>query len=418
MNQTPPWKLLSNRNFMLAWWAGLVSWLGNYTLFIALPIYVYGETDSTLATGFSVMANALPTIVVGQVAGVFVDRWSYKRTMVIINLLLGGVTLLFLGVLSVPWWLVIPVAFVRSSIGQFLGPAENALLPTLVSAERLAAANSLNALNNNLARLVGPAAGGLIIASMGFSGVVIVNALTYLLAALLILAVSAPKLSREPSSEMNPYRRLVGEWLTGLHAVRSNRLLRLSFVAGALVGLGEGFISTLMAPWVKVMLGGEGLELGYLMSAQAVGSITAGILLTGFADRIPTAYLLGWGGLLSGLLLVPLLNYPLVYPVLWPGLILTAVAGFPFAMWGTAQMTLLQSQTEPQVRGRVFSAYFALFGLAQLIGMLASGLLGDILGIMIINIDAVMYLLAGVIVLTYTTRHLSSQASESTHISG
>jgi MFS family permease len=410
MNRTPLWKLLSNRNFMLAWWAGLVSWLGNYTLFIALPVYVYGETNSTLATGLSMMANTLPTIVVGQVAGVFVDRWSYKHTMAIANLLLVGVALLFLGALSAPWWLVIPIAFVRSSIGQFLGSAENALLPTLVSAERLTAANSLNALNHNLARLVGPAAGGLIIASMGFLGVVIVNALTYLLAALLILGVSAPKLGREPA-ETNPYRCLVGEWLMGLRAVRSNRLLRLSFVAGALVGVGEGFVSTLIAPWVKVMLGGEGLELGYLMSAQAVGGITAGILLTGFADRIPTAYLLGWGGLLSGLLLVPLLNYPLVYPVLWPGLILTAVAGFPFAMWGTAQMTLLQSQAEPQVRGRVFSAYFALFGLAQLIGMLASGLLGDVLGIMIINIDAVMYLLAGVTVLAYTTRHLSSLGS-------
>ena len=74
---------------MLVWWAGLVSWTGNYTLFVALPVYVYHETNSTLATALSVMANALPAILVGQVAGVLVDRWNYRRTMLVANLLLG-----------------------------------------------------------------------------------------------------------------------------------------------------------------------------------------------------------------------------------------------------------------------------------------------------------------------------------------
>jgi len=145
MTERPLAHLLRNRNFMLMWWAGLVSWIGNYMLFIALPVYVYNETGSTLTTSLSVMAGALPMIVVGQLAGVLVDRWDYRRTLV-------GVTLLFLTVLSAPWWLVIPIAFLQSSVGQFIGPAENALLPTLVDEARLGAANSLNALNNNLAR--------------------------------------------------------------------------------------------------------------------------------------------------------------------------------------------------------------------------------------------------------------------------
>ncbi len=192
MNRHPLGFLLRNGNFMLMWWAGLVSWVGNYMLFIALPVYVYNETGSTLATSFSVMANALPMIIVGQLAGVLVDRWDYRRTLVAANAALVGVTLLFLSVLSAPWWLVIPIAFLQSSVGQFIGPAENALLPTLVDETRLGAANSLNALNNNLARLIGPALGGLLIASVGLGGVVLANALTYLLAALLVLGVRAP----------------------------------------------------------------------------------------------------------------------------------------------------------------------------------------------------------------------------------
>lgn len=404
MNRQPLVDLLRNRNFMLMWWAGLVSWVGNYMLFIALPVYVYGETGSTLATSFSVMAGALPMIIVGQVAGVLVDRLDYRRTLLVANTALVGVTLLFLLVLNAPWWLVIPIAFLQSSVGQFIGPAENALLPTLVDASRLGAANSLNALNNNLARLVGPALGGLLVALGGLGSVVLANAATYLLAALLVLAVRAPQRVMAQAASTNVLRRLVDEWRTGLGAVRENRTLILSFLVVAITGLGEGTISTLMAPSVAVMLGGGGLELGLIMSVQAVGGIIGGILLTSFADRVPAVRLLGWGALAGGVFNAVIFNYPLVYPALWPSLVLIAIGGLPFAMFGAAQMTLLQAEAEPQVRGRVFSAYFAVFGAAQLIGMLASGWLGELVGVMLINTQTVGYLLAGTVVLSVTAR--------------
>jgi len=69
-------------------------------------------------------------------------------------------------------------------------------------------------------------------------------------------------------------------------------------------------------------------------------------------------------------------------------------------------MTLLQTEAEPQLRGRVFSAYFAVFGAAQLAGMLASGWLGEVIGVMLINTQTVGYLLAGVIVLSVSARKL------------
>lgn len=417
MTVRPLWQLLDNRDFMLVWWAGLVSWTGNYTLFVALPVYVYHETNSALATAFSVMANALPAILVGQVAGVLIDRWNYKRTMLIANLILALVTLLFLTVLRAPWWLVVPVAFVQSSVGQFLGPAENALLPTLVSRERLGAANSLNTLNNNLARLIGPVVGGLLVAGVGFAGVVVVDALSYLVAALLIVAVKESKAyKRSLPKEIalkHPYRRLLAEWREGLMAVQSNRLLGFSFLAAALVGFGEGFISTLMAPFVEVMLGGGGPELGYIFAAQALGGILASLLLTGFADRITPIRLLAWGGLLSGLVLVPIFNYPLFYPALWPALALTALAGLPFAAWSTAQMTLLQAESMPEQRGRVFASYFAVFNFSQLLGMAVSGLLGDTFGVLVINVDAVTYLLAGVVVFVAAKVFRQAEKSDS-----
>ncbi len=242
------------------------------------------------------------------------------------------------------------------------------------------------------------------LASVGFSGVVIADALTYLLAALLVLGVRAPQIVREQAAVRGLFRRLLSEWQAGLKAVRQNRTLVLSFSVAAVTGLGEGTISTLMAPFIKVMLGGGGLELGLIMSAQAVGGIVGGLLLTGFADRFPMLELLGWGALLGGVMDGLLLNYPILYPVLWPALVLVAVAGLPFAMFAAALMTILQTEAEPDMRGRVFSTYIAVFGAAQLVGMLGSGVLGDRLGVMLINTQTVGYLLAGMIVLFVSVR--------------
>lgn len=393
--------LWRDANFARVWWAGLISWIGNGALFIALPVQVYGQTRSTLATALVVIAAALPTVLVGQVAGVLVDRLEYRRVLVLTNLALTPVTLGFLALTRAPWWEFALIAFVQSSVGQFLGPAEHALLPTLVPAARLGEANSLGALNTNLARLLGPALGGLLLSAAGFGGVIVLDALSYLAAALLLLGVRAPG---RVLGEAAPAAGLVREWRAGLSVVRASAPLRLVFLSVALVGFGEGFISALMAPFVRTMLHGGGRELGFLMSVQALGGLVGAWLLTRVADRAAPLRLLGWSALSSGALLVPIFNSALVYPALWPALVLTGVAGLPFAAFGTAQLLSLQLESPPERRGRVFSACFGLFGLAQLLGMGASGVLGDRLGVLVINVDAVMYLLAGGLVLLATRR--------------
>ena len=401
---------------MLVWWAGLTSMLGNYMLFVALPVYIFDKTGSTLSTAFSVMGGGFATIIIGQVAGVLVDRWHYKRTLVVANFILVFITLAFLLTTSLPWWVVLPVAFLQSAAGQFLGPAETALLPTLIDDEHLAAANSLNALNNNLARLAGPALGGLLVSTVGFAGVVIVDAATYLVAVVLLLLMNAPRVKREVAPILNPYKRLFLEWREGLQVVKQNKSLTLSFIVVALTGLGEGTISTLMAPYVNVMLGGGGLELGYIMSAQAVGGIVAGLLLANSVGRIQPLRLLGWSAIFAGLLDGLLLTYPLFYAELWPGLIVIALAGFPFAAFATAQMTILQRESPSQARGRVFSSYFALFAFTQLVGILGSGLLGDTAGVLVINTQSVVYVLAGVVVLIGTRHLLSRHEKSNSHL--
>ena len=114
---------LRQRDFALLWFGGLISIMGDWMLLVALPIYVYGLTGSALATGAMFAAGLLPNVILGSVAGVFVDRWDRKRTMVAANLLMAVSLLPLLvaprraGCGSSTWWLSPSPAWV-SSISQ------------------------------------------------------------------------------------------------------------------------------------------------------------------------------------------------------------------------------------------------------------------------------------------------------------
>ncbi len=88
--------LLRQRNFGLLWWGGLISFIGDWVLFVTLPLYVYNMTDSVLAMGSMFFVGRLPSILLGSLAGVYVDRWDRKWTLVISSLLLGPLLLLLL----------------------------------------------------------------------------------------------------------------------------------------------------------------------------------------------------------------------------------------------------------------------------------------------------------------------------------
>ena len=119
-------------------------------------------TGSSLATAGLVASRVAPQIVFGSFAGVFVDRWDRRRTMVAVTSLAQAVTVLplFLVQSGGAVWVAYPVLAVSAILSSFSEPAENAFLPRLVPEAELVEANALNALNNSLARLIGPALGG------------------------------------------------------------------------------------------------------------------------------------------------------------------------------------------------------------------------------------------------------------------
>ncbi len=405
--------LLRRRDFALLWAAGFVSLAGNWVLYAGLPIFVYRLTGSALATSAVAIAGLVPALLLGSVAGVFVDRWDRRRTMVVADLLRVPAMLLLLAVRSADdVWLVYAVAFAASAIGQFFGPAENALLPRIVDEPDLVAANALNGLNNNLARLIGPPLGGLIAGRFGLSGVALVNAGSFLVAGVLIALISVSgRVAREMGTSANagadptpagPWRAVWHELVDGLRVVRSNRTVATVFAFMAIVSVGEGVFGTLIVVFVDEILGGGAPEVGWLMGAQAVGGVVGAFALGALRGkhRPTAARLLGWGGVGIGAIDVLIFNYPPLVPGIALGLALFVAVGVPAVAIGTGQAALLQASVADAFRGRVFGALGTTASALMIVGALLAGSLTDRLGVVtVLNVQALAYGGAGLLVL-------------------
>src|SRR5919204_199899 len=233
--------ILRNRNFALIWFGGLVSLTGDWALITGVPLVVYQLSGSTVALGLTGMATALPLVLVGSIAGVFVDRWDRRRTMLVADVLLGVLLLPLVLVSSTEWlWLLVGVLVLESSIFQFYRPAEGALVPLLVPESELVTANALNGLSMNVARLAGPPLGALLVVLGGLSTVVLVDAASFLFGALTLLLV---RVDLRPA--LASHSRAVAALLTGYLTLAQTsvddayrgRLLGLFFATTALSGL-------------------------------------------------------------------------------------------------------------------------------------------------------------------------------------
>lgn len=399
---------LRQRNFALLWLGGLVSFVGDWVLFIALPVFVYDLTGSALATGGMFIAQTLPRLLFGSIAGVFVDRWDRRWTMIVANLLCAAALLVLLLVHSVAdLWLIYLAAFLQTSFTLFFQPAESALVPRLVGEDQLLAANGLVALNWELTRLIAPPLGGLIMGLFGIGSVIALDSASFLFSAAMIALIIVPvdiaaePIAQHPARRSSAWRAVWREQAEGLHLVRGDRLVAAIFIITGVAMVAEGIINVLGFPWLKQVLHGGALERGWLASAQAVGGLIGGLLIGRVARVVRPVYLIGLSGMMLGLVSLVMINVA-VLPLdrsLWlPAvLVLKALQGVPIMGLFVSVDTLLQQNVADRYRGRIFGAYGATTALTMLLGQAAASLLGDRIGIVpALDGMGVMYMLAGI----------------------
>ena len=388
--------------------AGLVSMTGDYVLSVGLVYSVYALTGSTLASAAALLAAFVPQVVVGSVAGVFVDRWDRKRTMVATNLLLAvGLTPLLLvsGVDRI--WLVYVVLAIQSCLEVFFSPAEQAFLPRVVDDEDLVAANGLNAQIRNIARLVGSGLGGVVAATGGIRAIAVVDAVTFVVAALLVARLrtagrAAVPTDDEDASEVVRGRMeaLVGEWREGLRTVGESRVVRTLLLAMLITSTGEGIMGTLFAPYVRHVLHGSGQVYGVITGVQAIGGVVGGFVVAVLAERWSPVTMVWAGSVVFGLIDLAIFLYPLLWVTPWPAVGGMILVGVPGALVVAGSMTLFQRNTTDDRRGRVFSLLSLAQAVSIVIGSSVAGFLGGPTGIMpILALQGVGYVVAGLLVL-------------------
>jgi Na+/melibiose symporter-like transporter len=303
-------------------------------------------------------------------------------------------------------WIVYAVLAANAVLDVFVATADSAMLPLVVEGEGRLTANALNGQVGQVARLVGGAAGGVVAATGGLGAVVVVDAASFLLAALLVQLIRTPtRPPRASSVDADPgalaaVRRVVVEWGQGATTVRRSRVLTVLLAFSLVTAVGEGIMGTLFTPYVKDILEGNAATLGTIASAQAVGGILGGFVAAAAGRRWTPRVLFGWGAVVFGLVDLAIFLYPVLYVAAWPAVLGMALVGFPGAVMIAARTTMLQDHSTDEQRGRIFALIFAVSALSLTVGAAGAGFVGEAIGIIqVLAIQGGGYVAAGVMVL-------------------
>ncbi len=288
---TGPWR---RRDFRLIWGGGLVNDTGDWLLMVALPIYVLTETGSGLATALLFVAQLVPALLLGTLAGNLVDRWDLRRTVVVTNVAQAVALLPLLAVTADRTWPAFLVTVVQAALTRFNNPASTALLVRVVDDPELPAANAARAMGENLARLIGSPLGGIIVVLGGLPAVVAVDGVSFLLVAAATAAVrtDARPVARQAS---DGGRAVAGGTRSGLRVLRRSRPLPALFVTTLVSQVAQGMFLVLFLAFVVQRLGGDGADVGVIRGMQAVGGVLGGLLLARVAADVRPASLIGAG---------------------------------------------------------------------------------------------------------------------------
>jgi MFS transporter, DHA3 family, macrolide efflux protein len=371
-------QVLRNGRFARLWLGQVISAVGDYFYFLAVPILINKLTGSTAAISLAMIFGfALPQLLFGLPAGVLVDRWDRRRVMIVTDvaraaLVLGG--LLVHSAQTV--WILYVVGFMVSVASRLFFPARSALIPLLVKEDELLAANGLSQLTETASLLIGPALAGFMIAWWGEGVAFVADSISFLVSAVAIWSIGAVKSESRHAAEQTK-SALWGELREGLRFLFGQPILRGIVLSLSVVHLGIGAINVLWVPLLSRNYGVGPEGIGIVDSLQgvgmALGSLTVGWLAARFAKASMGAVGLVIIGLMLGLTgVAPSFVFIIGF---------TFVLGLALAPVEAALTTLMQLGTPDRTRGRVSSAFGTFGSLAGIVSMAAAGGAAELFGI-------------------------------------
>jgi MFS family permease len=381
--------LLINRNYGLLWLGGTVSVFGDviydFTLVVWITLFLAkNQPWAPLAVSGVLMASLGTMFVLGPIAGVFVDRWDKRRTMlrmdalrvVLVALLIPATNafpLPFLpeGRLPLAAQLIsiYAIVFGATICGQFFNPAKTALIGDLVADAYRPRAAGLSQASQSIAFLLAPALAPVLALTLGVEWAIAINALSFAFSFLMIALVRAPKAatSHVEGQKTNALRELGA----GLALAARNKLLSTLILAAGFVMLGAAAINALDIFFALHNLHAQPKLYGLLSTALGFGLLVGAILAGALAQRAGLVRIFTLSLLAEGVLMIA---YSRLTSFM-PGLIVICVAGIFQAMLNTVVAPLFLRVTPRELVGRVAALVNSTVAMAQLVGTILTGYL-------------------------------------------
>ena len=363
-----------NPVFRRYWGANAMSMLGEWFNTVALFVLIDTMSGSSeLALGVLFILRMFALAFPQLLTGVLADRYSRKWLMVLSNLInaVAVGSLLFVPPEG-PIWYVYAVAAGMQVMHAVYIPAENAAIPNITKKNELLTANALNSGTWSASLAIGASLGGFVVAAYGVEVAFITNAVTFLLAALVIATIDIPQRAEE-KPEGSFIASSLSQVADGIRIIWSTPRVNRVITAKALWGLfGGGLIYMLILVGTKIGMGEIAAGIGILFGARGLGTGLGPILARYmFTDRSRWPFLLGWLVSICGL------AYTLIAFMEWTPLIAVFVV-FAHAASGTnwvLSTVLLQERSEDEWRGRLFSVDFLLMTFVYAFSALVASLL-------------------------------------------
>jgi predicted MFS family arabinose efflux permease len=323
------------------------------------------------------IAGSLPVVLIGPLAGVFVDRWDKRRTMLAMDA--GRAALLVLltltaGVLRLPAWASLSTIYMIVALAtictQFFAPARLVLLNDVVAPPDLTRASSLQQATINLAPILGPALAAPIFFGLGARWALLLDAFSFLVSFLAILLLRDLPSSVHHAAQQHAFRH---DFSAGLRFFTRNRVLMTLLISLTLVMLGYGALDTLNIFFLQQNLHAASHWYGLLSIVWGIGAILGAVLVGALASRIAPLSTLWRSLLILGVLI-------LVYARLSslpPALVLLFLIGLPVSAFNVTIMPVLLLVTPREFIGRVMAVIGPAMSVAFTISLALAGFLAS-----------------------------------------
>ncbi len=385
--QSPYMALARNRNFSLLWIGQLFSFFGDRIHQVALGFLVL-QVGTEADLGFVLAATAVPSIVLGPLAGALVDRWNRRLTMIVCDLVRGGLVLLVPAAIGVNIWLVVLIAFGVATLGLLFRPAKTAILPAIVEEDELMTANSASTLNETLADIGQPVAATIVGALTGLiAAAFVLDSATYVVSAVLIWTMVVPRQELEAAEPIS-VRAIWHDMREGLHFLRHQAELFANTVVStvAQVAIGAELVCSII--YAKEVVDQSVLPFptnyGWMMGALGLGSVIGGVAIGAVANRAPKGpmTIAGFVGVGASLVGIGLVRNP------YAAIGIFFAGGVANMLFLIPTITLFQQRTPQRLFGRVVSTRQALTYGAMSLATAAAGWLSGIIGSDVVFIGA------------------------------